>query len=60
MLLGKDWVKPITPLPDKNIHCPNCGKDMGIGNVFHMVLPPQGLVCSCGHTVIHTNSVLFY
>ncbi len=59
--VGKTWIPPQYPKKRPNaICCPNCGKDTGLENPFFMVIPPGGLVCSCGTTVIHSSSLMFY
>lgn len=55
---NKDKI-PKQPRPN-SICCPNCGKDTGLENPFYMIIPPGGLVCECGTTIIHSNSLMFY
>lgn len=45
-------------VPFRNtIKCPRCGYDTGLNpNGFHMVIPPEGLICKCGAVIIKGDS----
>lgn len=64
MLLGKNTVESWIPnkTEKREICCPKCGKESGFthDSIMFYVIPTEGIVCSCGTVIIHSNSIMMY